>query len=76
MDSIKLTKLQKKEMKKVFGGQEVTCICSPCASCYCGEGDTIPAQTRNTPQNGELVGNYNSSYQKAVTPVQPPVPAQ
>ena len=59
MDSIKLTKLQKKEMKKVFGGQEVTCICSPCASCYCGEGDTIPAQTRNTPPDFVIVSPKN-----------------
>ncbi|MCQ2320610.1 MAG: hypothetical protein MJZ91_04685 [Bacteroidales bacterium] len=59
MDSIKLTKLQKKEMKKVIGGEHVNCPCSTCPSCNCGGGDTIPSQTLVKHSNGGLVSSIN-----------------
>ena len=71
MNSIKLTKLQKKEMKKVFGGQEETCKCSSCPSCNCGGGDAIPARTQNKHTNQEFTGMIvHADIQLANKPIQ------
>lgn len=58
MNSIKLTKLQKKEMIAVVGGDKPNCNCS--CSCACQGEDTTYEQNRQTRSEVKALINVHS----------------
>jgi natural product precursor len=80
MDSIKLTKLQKKEMKNLIGGEPPKCSCTCDCVCHaCEVGDTI-GQVAGANQAGNISLGTISSFDSASTksessaPVNPGAP--
>lgn len=73
MNSINLTKLQKKEMIAVVGGDKPKCSCS--CSCACEGEDTTYEQNRQTRNEGKA-GLQSYSFSESSTGNNPKPPTQ
>ena len=81
MDSIKLTKLQKKEMKNLMGGEPPKCSCTCDCSCpSCGDGTIgqLAGANQSSHISMNTISSFSSSSTKSEssTPVNPGTPQE